>query len=218
MRTGSAILLAAGLMISTTVCSFDIGLVPLHEYSEQERKAYGRNISLQGTPRQISKMRRWLEQIAEVPKGYQTLVEIENSGHKLMIHHSRYAMISSGKASAPLSSNLINGRGESVDIFFNFNIPDSGSHLVFDTRRSPIEYTAIQNLYHELAHAMHMMNGTWRYAKSERQAIEEENIFRFQLAKMTRRAFAERVYVNGSPICPEFPDRIDTSWQQDIIC
>ena len=45
-----------------------------------------------------------------------------------------------------------------------------------------IEYTAIQNLYHELAHAKHMMAGTWRYFDSERQAIEEENIFRRELA------------------------------------
>ena len=89
---------------------------------------------------------------------------------------------------------------------------------MFDTRRGPIEYTAIQNLFHELAHAVHMMNGTWRYAKSERQAIEEENVFRSQLADRTKRPFLERVYVSGAPICPEFPDRIDESWAQDIIC
>lgn len=218
MRIGSSLILTAGLMISTAVLSFDIGLVPLHEFSDQESKSYGHNISLQGTPRQIEKMRRWFAQIAEVPKGYQTLVAIENTGHKLMIHHSRYSMISSGKASAPLSANLTNGLGESVDIYFNFDIPDSGSHFVFDTRRSPIEYTAIQNLYHELAHAMHMMQGTWRYARSERQAIEEENIFRRELAHMKKRPFLERVYVSGMPICPEFPDRIDKSWRQDIIC
>jgi hypothetical protein len=33
-----------------------------------------------------------------------------------------------------------------------------------------IEYTAIQNLYHELAHAMHMMKGSWCYFASEKQA------------------------------------------------
>lgn len=218
MRIGSLLGLAAGLMISTRVFSFDIGLVPLHDFSEQDGKTYGRNISLQGTPHQIKKMRRWLTQIAEIPKGLDTLVKIENSNHKLMIHHSRYSMISSGKASAPLSTNLTNGHGESVDIYFNFNIPDSGSHLVFDTRRSPIEYTAIQNLYHELAHAMHMMNGTWRYAKSERQAIEEENVFRRQLAEAKGQPYLERVYVSGIPVCPQSPDFVDQSWQQNLIC
>ena len=218
MRPGSALILAAGLMVCTTASSFDIGLVPLHEFSDQETKAYGHNISLQGSIHQVTKMRRWLEQIASVPKGHQTLVEIEKSGHKLMIFHSPRSMISSGKASAPLSINLTNGIGESVDIFFNFDIPDAGSHRVFDTRRSPIEYTAIQNLYHELAHAMHMMNGTWRYARSERQAIEEENVFRRQLAELKREPFRERVYVAGVPICPELPELSDASWQQEIIC
>ena len=154
MRVGSWIILAAGLMFSGVVLSYDIGLVPLHEFSEQEGKAYGRNISLQGTPHQIRKMRHWFEQIAAVPKGYQTLVAIQESGHKLMIFHSRRSIISSGKASAPMSANLINGVGESIDIYFNFDIPDSGSHWVFDSHRSKIEYRAIQNLYHELAHAI----------------------------------------------------------------
>lgn len=218
MRIGSWFMLAAGLMVSTVVFSYDIGLVPLHEFSEQEGKTYGRNISLQGTPGQIGKMRGWLEQIAAVPKGYQTLVAIQDSGHKLMIFHSRRSIISSGKASAPMSSNLTNGRGESIDIFFNFDIPDGGSHRVFDSSRSPIEFTAIQNLYHELAHAMHMMNGTWAYAKSELQAIQEENIFRRQLAQMEQKPYLERVYVSGAPICPESPEMIDDSWQQGIIC
>lgn len=218
MRICSAMLMAAGLMVSTTVYSYDVGLVPLHEFSEQDGISYGRNVSLHGTPTQIEKMRRWLAEIATVPKGIQTLLSIERSGHKLMIFHSGESMISSGKASAPLSGNLTNGRGESVDIYFNFNIPDDGSHRVFDTRRGPIEYTAIQNLYHELAHAMHMMNGTWRYAKSERQAIEEENVFRFQHSELNERPFFERVYVSGMPICPKLPDQIDESWQQGIIC
>jgi hypothetical protein len=27
-----------------------------------------------------------------------------------------------------------------------------------------------------------------------------------------------RVFVNGEPVCPEFPERVDNSWQQGIIC
>ena len=147
-----------------------------------------------------------------------TLEAIDRSGHKLLIVHSHYSMISSGKASAPMSSALIDGRGESVDIYFNFDIPDYGSHRVFNTQRRSIEYTAVQNLYHELAHAMHMMQGTWRYTNSERQAIEEENRFRRQQAGMAQRAGIERVFVTGMPICPEFPERIGSAWRQQIIC
>jgi hypothetical protein len=218
MRIVSTLVLAVGMAISAAAWSYDIGLVPLHEFDQQQDNAYGRNISLHASQQQVEKMRHWFAQIAAVPKGLQTLRAIDESGHKLIITHSRYSIVSSGKASAPMSAALIDGRGESVDIYFNFEIPDDGSHRVFDTHRQPIEYTAVQNLYHELAHAMHMMRGTWRYAHSERQAIDEENEFRQQQALQGQRLFAERFFVSGQPICPEFPERIDYSWQQDRIC
>ena len=206
------------LMIPFKVFAFGIGLVPLHSFSEQENKSYGKNISLQGTPAQIENLRKWITQIAQVPKGLDTLVKIQQSGHKLFIYHSTYSMVSSGRTSAPVSMNLINGKGESVDIMFNADIPDEGSHRVFSNKKIPIEYTAAQNLYHELAHALHMMNGTWRYFKSERQAIEEENIFRKQLAEQQHKPFLERVYVSGMPICPVAPQKTDDRWNQQLIC
>jgi len=218
MRLVKALVLACGILISTHAWSYDIGLVPLHEFSEQEGKTWGLNISLHASLSQVRKMRRWIAQIAATAKGLETLQAIDRSGHKLLIKHSAYALVSSGRASAPMSSALIDGRGESVDIYFNFDIPDSGSHLVFDTHRQPIEYSATQNLFHELAHARHMMQGTWHYADSERQAIDEENEFRHQQAQSGKTAFAMRVFVNGEPICPEFPERVDDSWQQGIIC
>lgn len=211
-------MLAAATLLPLSVSSYDIGLVPLHEFDQRDGKTWGLNISLHASQLQVQRMRHWITQIAGVPIGMQTLEAIDRSGHKLIIVHSRYSMISSGKTSAPMSSALIDGRGESVDIYFNFDIPDKGSHLVFDTHRRPIEYTAVQNLFHELAHARHMMQGTWRYANSERQAIEAENEFRRQQALVTRQAFIQRVFVSGMPICPEFPDGIDESWQQQIIC
>jgi hypothetical protein len=72
--------------------------------------------------------------------------------------------------------------------------------MVYNSRNEPIEYTAIQNLYHELAHAMHMMNGSWRYFASERQAIEEENIFRSQLAQKLGSTPTQRYRANGISI------------------
>jgi hypothetical protein len=198
--------------------AFSIGLVPLNSFTEQQGKSYGKNISLHGTPEQIDNLRKWLTQIASIPKGLDTLIQIQESGHKLFIYHSIYSMVSSGRTSAPASDNLINGKGESVDIHFNAKIPDSGSHLVFDNKRSPIEYTATQNLYHELAHALHMMKGTWRYFKSERQAIEEENIFRQQMALQKNKPFEERVFVSGMPVCPDAPENSDNSWNQQLIC
>lgn len=218
MRLLRTLLLVTAILVPARGMSYDIGLVPLHDFNDQENKTWGLNISLHATQSQARKMRQWLHEIAAVPKGLETLEAIDRSGHKLLIVHSRHSMISSGKASAPMSSALIDGRGESVDIYFNFDIPDYGSHQVFDTHRRPIEYTAVQNLYHELAHAMHMMQGTWRYTNSERQAIEEENRFREQQARRSQQASSQRVYVSGRPICPEFPEPVDTSWQQQIIC
>ena len=218
MRTVLTLAIVCGMLVSANARAYDIGLVPLHEFSAQEDKDWGLSISLHASQTQAERMRRWIYQIAATPKGLQTLQAIDRSGHKLMIKHSNYSLISSGKASAPMSTGLIDGRGESVDIYFNFNIPDSGSHLVFDTHRQPIEYTATQNLFHELAHAMHMMQGSWNYARSEQQAIAEENEFRRQQAQHRQTVFAARVFVSGEPICPEFPERINASWQQDIIC
>jgi hypothetical protein len=52
--------------------------------------------------------------------------------------------------------------------------------------------------YHELAHAMHMMNGTWRYFASEAQAIEEENVFRRQMAEMQGQSVKQRYRIAGT--------------------
>lgn len=218
MKLNSLLLNIVLLLSVNSLQAFDIGLVPLHSHAEQVEYPYGNNISLHGTPTQIDNLKKWIKIIASVPKGLDTLIQIQNSGHKLFYFHSPFSLISSGRTSAPVSSNLTNGVGEAVDIYFNAEIPDSGSHRVMDTAGEPIEYTAVQNLYHELAHALHMMNGTWRYFKSEVQAIEEENIFRQQLAEIKQQPFFERVYVNGLPICPDSIEQVDHSWYQEIIC
>lgn len=212
------ILAITGLLLPPLAFAFDIGLVPLHSTNDQISSKYGKNISLHGTPEQIKKLRKWIAQIAAVPKGLDTLIQIQNSGHKLFIFHSSFSMVSAGRTSAPVSENLINGKGESVDIYFNADIPDQGSHQVLDNSRQPIEYTAAQNLYHEFAHAYHMMKGTWMYFKSEDQAIQEENSFRQQLAKIQHRPYHERVYVSGLPICPDHIQHNDQSWNQQLIC
>jgi hypothetical protein len=135
-----------------------------------------------------------------VPQGFLTLQKIDDSNHDLIIQHSDIARISAGRTRGPMTMNLINGVGESVQIIFDANMDDRGTHMVFDKKRELIEYTAVQNLYHELAHAMHMMNGTWLYFASERQAIKEENLFRLQLAEIQGRMATQRFRKNGVPI------------------
>jgi hypothetical protein len=160
-------------------------------------KIIGANIVLKGHPDHIIKFTRWLDQIMLVPKGFQTLKSIADSGHELVIEHADVARISAGRTQGPMTMNLINGVGESVHIIFDARMDDIGTHMVYNGKKELIEYTAVQNLYHELAHAMHMMNGTWRYFASERQAIEEENIFRRQLAKMQGRTPTQRFRKSG---------------------
>jgi hypothetical protein len=160
-------------------------------------KIIGANIVLKGHPDHIIKFTRWLDQIMLVPKGFQTLKSIADSGHELVIEHADVARISAGRTQGPMTMNLINGVGESVHIIFDARMDDIGTHMVYNGKKELIEYTAVQNLYHELAHAMHMMNGTWRYFASERQAIEEENIFRRQLAKIQGRTPTQRFRKSG---------------------
>lgn len=153
-------------------------------YLDTSRYLIGeRAVILEGSPSQVMRMSRWLDQIREIPIGRETLEAILDSGNHLILRHSEWALNSSGRTLAPLSANLTNGRGMDVEILFDARIPDDGSHTVFDTQRKAIEFTAIQNLFHELVHARHYANGTWRYFDSEGQAIEEENLFRRQLSE-----------------------------------
>jgi hypothetical protein len=140
----------------------------------------GNGIVLEGTPAQILRLSGWLDDIRTVPHGQATLDAILGSGNRLTIRHSTWALLSSGRTLAPSTGDLINGRGEDVLILFDTRIPEQGSHWVFDARGERLAFTAVQNLFHELVHARHQLNGTWRYWDSEGQAIEEENIFRAQ--------------------------------------
>ncbi len=140
-------------------------------------------IILEATPGRMMRISAWLDTIFSVPHGRETLQAILDSGNELIIRHSAWALEASGRTLAPVSANLTNGRGADVEILFDARIPEHGSHWVFDSKQRRIEFTAVQNLFHELAHAKHLTNGTWRYFDSETQAVEEENIFRRQFSE-----------------------------------
>lgn len=150
------------------------------------------NIKISGTRAQQNNFMRWLEGIAETQKGREILSKITTSGHQLHIAHSREAKLSAGRTIAPMTMDLINGKGASVKIIFDGNMNDKGSHFVYDEKLQYIEFTAYQNLFHELAHAAHQMNGTWRYFASEKQAIEEENVFRQEIAQLNNTPLNQR--------------------------
>ncbi len=187
------IILAVGLLAHASVLAAT-NRAYVNRYRDP---SFGSNIVLQGTAYETNRLADWLDRIAAVPKGRNTMRAIQDSGHQLVIQHAQYAVISAGRTRAPMSQNLTNGKGESVQILFNAHIEDRGSHMVYNGKRELIEYTAVQNLYHELAHAMHMMNGTWRYFASERQAIEEENLFRSEQAAIQGRTATVRFRKRG---------------------
>lgn len=138
-------------------------------------------ILIDGTPVQIKRIAGWLDRIYAVPLGKRTINSIMSSRNHVVIRHSPWALHAAGRTSAPVSSHLTDGIGEDALVLFDSRIPDSGSHNVFNRHREPIEFNAMHNLFHELVHARHLVNGTWRYFDSEGQAIEEENRFRVQL-------------------------------------
>ncbi len=135
-------------------------------------------IVLAGNTGQVMRLSRWLDEIVQVPTGLDTLRTILQSGNELTIRHSTWALQPSGRTLAPVSADLTNGRGADIVILFDARIPDQGSHRVEDRHGRPLAFTAVQNLFHELAHAKHMVQGTWRYWDSEGQAIAAENRFR----------------------------------------
>lgn len=143
----------------------------------------GYAVSLEGSPQQIMRISAWLDEIATLPIGRETLDAILSSGNHLTIRHSPAALLASGRTLAPVTDDLTNGLGADVEILFDARIPEQGSHSVYDSAHNAIEFTAAQNLFHELVHAKHLANGTWRYFDSEGQAIEEENIFRMQISE-----------------------------------
>jgi len=148
--------------------------------TEREEFFYSGNIKLvvDEFPQAV-KFFHWLDQIVLTETGQKTIEAINQSNHQLTILHSNAALVSAGVTSAPMSSNLTNGKGESVEIKLYLDMESEGTNCVLGETGQYIRYTAIQNLFHELSHARHKMNGTWLYFASERQAIIEENKFRY---------------------------------------
>lgn len=152
-------------------------------YQNNERYYYSQRIVLEVKHfKQAVKLFHWLDLIKLTQTGKETFQAIENSGKQLLIYHSDSALLSAGITGAPLSKNLTNGVGEDVYIKFYLDMEKDGSNCVLGKNGDYIQYTALHNLFHELIHARHKMNGTWLYFDSEGQAIREENKFRIDWA------------------------------------
>lgn len=191
--------LLLGTFISKTVAAENV-IVYRYFTHPSLSNSFITNIVLQGNILHVAKFKHWLNAISLVPHGRKTLKEIVNSSHKLTITSKRSARVSAGRTIAAMTEKLINGEGDDVEIWFDGSILESGSHMVYNSQRKLVEYTAIENLFHELVHAKHKMKGTWLYFDSEGQAIREENIFRSEYNKMLGKPPNERTYKTGKPV------------------
>lgn len=131
-----------------------------------------------GTEKQLNRVVNWINEIKTYTIGSETMNAIESSQKKILIMHKKSAINSAGKTLAQASSNLANGVGVEVVVQMNFNMPESGTHLVASKKHDLIPFTALQNFFHEMSHARHKTNGTFWMSAGEKQAINDENIFR----------------------------------------
>lgn len=140
-----------------------------------------------GYNRHLRALERWLSPVLETEIGPEVFDEMAQSRHKFLFIHSERATVTAGLTVSALTTKLSNGEGTDAVILMNFEMPDSGSHIVSAVgTQDLIEFTADQNLFHELSHAKHTLNGTMA-TMQEIQAIIEENIYREQIAKLKGR-------------------------------
>ncbi len=125
----------------------------------------------------------WIARIMKVKKGREIIGKIQTSKHDVTLIHDHNSLNTAGKTQSPLTLRIFDGRGDWAKVFFAFDIPASGSHLLFNCDGETIIWPAIVNFFHELSHAAHTVNGTMIY-NIEYQAIQDENEFRSQLSKV----------------------------------
>jgi hypothetical protein len=185
-------LLQTSLSFAANQLKNDVGSAHL-KASKTEDYQYADNITLEvNNFQQAIKLFKWLDMLLLTRIGEEILSDIQNSPHQLTIIHNDNALLSAGVTGAPMTKNLINGVGENAYIHFYMNMEKHGSNCVLGQNGDYIEYSAIQNLFHELSHARHKMKGTWLYFDSEGQAIREENEFRYQWSQYRLESYSMR--------------------------
>lgn len=148
----------------------------------EKRPLYGQSFVYSGDAAFYLRALDLLQEVESYEVGREMIAAIESHDNQVEIIHAPFYRSSAGVTGAPMTQNLTNGVGEDVYIKMDFTIPDHGSHVVYNANGKEIEFTALQNFFHELSHARHKSGGTWRYFDSEGQAIEDENELRREQA------------------------------------
>lgn len=116
--------------------------------------------------------------------GQKVFNEATSVRHKLLFIHSVQSVQTAGSTISDLTTKLSNGVGTDAVVQMHFDMPDQGTHMVTAIgSHDLIEFTADQNLFHELVHVKHTVNGTLA-TMQEVQAVIEENVYREQRAQL----------------------------------
>lgn len=136
-------------------------------------------LTIKGSERKVARLMSVLEEIEQNMLGKNLFNNIKECGNSLLIYDDKSSLSGGGYAGPVKTSSRIftPGQGESAFIRFRFDQPLTGSHIV-QAKPGVIPFTYIDNLFHELVHAKHLMCGTFSPRAAETQAIIEENEFR----------------------------------------
>ncbi len=154
------------------------------ELAEQmEKKVQFKNyksISLRARRDKLDTMITRMNAIYENELGKQLFEDIKKCGHSLLIYDDKSSLSGGGYTGASPSTFdiFVPGKGANAKIRMRFDQPDLGAHEVGAEGGVRIPFMALDNIFHELVHAKHVMCGTTSKANAEAQAIAEENSFR----------------------------------------
>lgn len=137
-------------------------------------------LTLQSSTDVLDQIMERIQTIKKYPHGKSLFEDMARCQNTLLIIHDKSSINAGGYASAIRTTTDIfrPGVGADARIRFRFDMPDYGTHLVTSVNNEMIPFTALDILFHEMVHAKHIMCGTFSRGDAERQAIEEENLFR----------------------------------------
>jgi len=137
-------------------------------------------ITLEGEPEKIALLEKRLQLILSQPVGRQLFKTISSCKNKLRIFDDKSALQGAGHAASERATHdvYVPGKGADAYIRMRMDIPESGSHMVVDENGALIPFTAVENLFHELSHAKHLMCGTFSKRDEEAEAVKDENALR----------------------------------------
>ncbi len=139
-----------------------------------------RSITVRGRKDKLETMLSRMDAIYDNELGKKLFDDIKACGHTVVIYDDKSSLSGGGYTGAnPTTFDIfIPGKGADARIRMRFDQPDLGAHEVGAEGGVKIPFMAIDNIFHELVHAKHVVCGTTSKANAEAQAIAEENAFR----------------------------------------